>query len=166
MTKTSLTRALFIAGAVALAGAAQAQTLSSDLSSSSVSSDTMSSSSSMSDSNSVDTTTLGAGSSTLPSTSSTTTVTTQYMYVQPNINWDRSTAVSQLHSNGHLMHGSTMGNRTGATATFNVPARAGEASTMTGGSPNALTTNDRVIVGSYVIPYSSVTTSPYYVFSY
>jgi hypothetical protein len=143
MKKTSLTRALFVAGVVAMAGAANAggdATMSLD-------------------SSTPDTTVLGAA----PSTSSTTTITTQeYVYVQPNINWDRGTVVSQMHSNGHLMHR----DRTSAAATFNVPSRAGEASTMTGGAPNALTNNDRVIVGSYVIPYTTVTTSPYYVFSY
>ncbi len=32
-----------------------------------------------------------------------------------------------------------------AASTFNVPSRAGEASTMTGGAPNMVTDNDRVI---------------------
>jgi hypothetical protein len=105
----------------------------------------------------IDTTVLGAG----PATSTVTT--TQYVYVQPNINWDRSTAMTQLHSNAHLMHHGRM-DRT-AAATFNTPTRAGEMSTMTSGAPNALTNNDRVIVGSYNIPYSSVNGN-YYVFSY
>jgi hypothetical protein len=35
--------------------------------------------------------------------------------------------------------------RTQAAATFNSPARAGEASTMTGGAPNMVTSNDFVI---------------------
>jgi hypothetical protein len=52
-----------------------------------------------------------------------------------------------------------------AAATFNTPTRAGEASTMTSGAPNVLTDNDRMIVGSYVIPHSAVN-GPYYVFSY
>jgi hypothetical protein len=160
MKHSTLTRALFVAGAVALAGAANAGG-SGHLSSSDLSTPIAESSSS--DSSTVDTSVLGAGSSAMPSTTTTTTVTTkEYVYVQPSINWDRSAVVSQMHSNGHLMHGS----RTQAAATFNVPARAGEASTMTGGAPNALTNNDRVIVGSYVIPHATVTTSPYYVFSY
>jgi hypothetical protein len=46
-----------------------------------------------------------------------------------------------------------------------VPARAGEASTLTAGVPNAVTTNETIVVGSYDIPYRSVG-SPYYVFSY
>ena len=54
-----------------------------------------------------------------------------------------------------------------AAATFNVPARAGEASTMTGGVPNMVTDNERKILGSYTIPYAAVSTgTPYYVFSY
>jgi hypothetical protein len=47
-----------------------------------------------------------------------------------------------------------------AAATFNVPARAGEASTMTGGAPNMVTDNTRLAANSYVNVYS-VPTSPY-----
>jgi hypothetical protein len=36
--------------------------------------------------------------------------------------------------------------RNQAAATFDVPSRAGEASTMTGGAPNMVTDNDRVIL--------------------
>jgi hypothetical protein len=115
-----------------------------------------------------DTTTLGAGPATL-GTTSTTVVTTplQYVYVQPNINWDPATARAQLHRNPHLMHkGVGEHERKQAAATFNVPARAGEASTMTGGAPNMVTDNDRMVVGSYSLPYSTIGTGPYYVFSY
>jgi hypothetical protein len=121
-----------------------------------------------SDSMSVDTTVLGAG----PATSSVTTTTTvspvvEYVYVQPNINWDRSVAVSQVRSNAHLMHRGDSYVRHQAAATFNTPARAGEASTMTGGAPNVVTDNDAMIVGSYSIPHTVVGVgSPYYVFSY
>ena len=135
MTKSSLTRALCIVGLAAAAGAANAGgagTLSSsDLSTPQAS----------------------------PAT--TTVVTREYVYVQPNADWDRAVVIGQMH-NPHLVRG----DRTAAAATFDVPARAGEASTMTGGAPNAVTSNDRVIVGSYVIPHTVVTTSPYYVFSY
>ena len=109
-----------------------------------------------------DTTVLGAG----PSTAVVTTTPMQYVYVQPNINWDRTTAMTQLHSNKHLRHGVSSRERTQAAATFNVPARAGEASTMTGGAPNMVTDNNRMIVGSYSLPYSDIGTGPYYVFSY
>ena len=106
----------------------------------------------------LDTTVLGAA----PARTATVT-TQQYVYVQPNINWDRSTAMTQIHSNAHLMNRQHMDRS--AAATFNTPTRAGEASTMTGGAPNKLTTNDRVVVGSYSIPHSAVN-GPYYVFSY
>lgn len=120
-------------------------------------------------STSMDTTVLGAG----PATTSVTTVTTvpkvEYVYVQPNIHWDRSVAVTQLRSNPHLVSDASLDNATRhqAAATFNVPARAGEASTMTGGAPNAVTDNSALHVGSYHIPYQVVTLDgPYYVFSY
>ena len=109
----------------------------------------------------------------VPSTVAVTTVSPpQMVYVQPNINWDRSTALTQMHSNAHLLNrggdaGLSEKQRRQAAATFNVPARAGEASTMTGGVPNMVTDNQRMIVGSYTIPYAAVTTNtPYYVFSY
>ena len=41
-----------------------------------------------------------------------------------------------------------------AAATFNTPARAGEASTMTGGAPNMSTDNTRLAGNSYVDVYS------------
>ena len=47
-----------------------------------------------------------------------------------------------------------------------MPARAGEASTMTGGAPNVATDN-HMVVGRYDIPYQVVSVDgPYYVFSY
>jgi long-subunit fatty acid transport protein len=112
-------------------------------------------------SSSIDTTVLGAA----PAAMSVTTVTPQLVYVQPNINWDRATAMTQLHSNAHLMRNHAARTERQAAATFDVPARAGEASTMTGGAPNMLTDNSTVVVGSYSIPYT-VVTEPYYVFSY
>jgi hypothetical protein len=108
----------------------------------------------------IDTTVLGAG----PATKTTTVTRTQYVYVQPNIDFDRATAMTQLRSNAHLMRDNRMMDRS-AAATFNTPTRAGEASTMTSGAPNVVTDNDRMIVGSYVIPHSAVT-GPYYVFSH
>ena len=117
-------------------------------------------------SSSLDTTVLGAG----PATTVTTTTVTpkyEYVYVQPNINWDRSTAMAQLHRNYHLTHRMDSSVRHQAAATFNVPARAGEASTMTGGAPNVVTDNQSMVVGSYTIPYNVVSVDgPYYVFSY
>lgn len=117
-------------------------------------------------SSSIDTTVLGAG----PATTTVTTVgAPQLVYVQPNIHWDRTTAMTQMRSNVHMVHnGLSEHERKQAAATFNVPARAGEASTMTDGVPNAMTQNPSgsMVVGSYSIPYAVVTTQPYYVFSY
>jgi len=121
----------------------------------------------LSSSDSLDTTVLGAGPATTTTTVTTVTPTVEYVYVQPNINWDRSTAVAQIHHNYHMMHRGDSRIRHQAAATFDVPARAGEASTMTGGAPNMLTDNGSLVVGSYTIPYSEVTVGgPYYVFSY
>jgi len=102
----------------------------------------------------------------------TTTVTTvtpavEYVYVQPNINFDPAVARAQLHTNYHLLHRGDYRARHQAAATFDVPARAGEASTMTGGAPNVVTDNQAMVVGRYTIPYSAVSVDgPYYVFSY
>lgn len=114
---------------------------------------------------SMDTTILGAA----PSSMTVTTVQAPLVYVQPNINWDRTTAMTQMRTNSHLVHKGglvSQQQRTQAAATFNVPARAGEASTMTGGAPNATTDNAPLVVGSYTIPHSVVVGQPYYVFSY
>jgi hypothetical protein len=114
-----------------------------------------------------DTTVLGAGPATTTTTVTTVTPTVEYVYVQPNINFDRHTAMTQMHSNYHLMHRGDSRTRHQAAATFNVPARAGEASTMTGGAPNMVTDNRSMVVGSYSIPYNQVSVDgPYYVFSY
>jgi hypothetical protein len=114
---------------------------------------------------SIDTTVLGAA----PSSMTVTTVQSPLVYVQPNIDWDRTTAMTQMRTNSHLVHNGglvSQQQRTQAAATFNVPARAGEASTMTGGAPNATTDNAPLVVGSYTIPHTVVVGQPYYVFSY
>jgi hypothetical protein len=156
MKKTSLTRALFVAGVMAVAGGmAQADAIfypngtSVELGENAVENgqvDSMlaSGSSVWQDStvaydSSIDTTTLGAG----PAISSTTTtVTSSPVYVFPNINWDRATVLSQPHPMMSYMRslpGDTF-DRT-ASATFDSPTRAGEASTMTSGAPNLVTDN-------------------------
>jgi hypothetical protein len=149
MKKFSLT--LLAASAMAVAGLAQADTSVLGGSSSQILA---------ADDSPVDTTVLGAG----PTTKTETVTTTQYVYVQPNIDFDRATAMTQMRSNAHLMRDRRAMDRS-AAATFNTPTRAGEASTMTGGAPNMVTDNERMIVGSYTIPHSAVT-GPYYVFSY
>ena len=169
MKKTSLTRALFIAGAIGLAGAAQADAIfypdgtSVELGESGA--DILALEESGSDvlamDSSIDTSVLGG-----PAAVTTTTTTSpSYVYVQPNIHWDRNTAMTQLHHHRSAM-GSHLHDKS-AAATFNVPSRAGEASTMTGGAPNMVTDNNAFVVGSRHIPYASITTSqPYYVMSY
>jgi hypothetical protein len=165
MKTTSLTRALFIAGAIGLAGAAHADVIfypdgtSVELGESGA--DILAAEESGSDmlamDSSIDTSVLGAA----PAVVTTHT----YTYVQPNINWDRNTAMTQLRH-----HRSVMGhqfNDRSAAATFNVPSRAGEVSTMTGGAPNMVTDNNAFVVGSRHIPYASFTTTePYYVMSF
>ena len=151
MKKTSLTRALLVAGGLALAGigAAQADAIfypngtMVDLGPTGADNLALSSDSSvMAMSNAgTDTTVLGAG----PSTVTTTTVTApvQYEYVQPNINWDPVTARAQARHNRQAMRRIHRGE---------VP----------------LASSDAIVVGSYSIPYSevAVASTPYYVFSY
>ena len=167
MTKTSLTRAMFVAGAVALAGAAHADAIfypdgtMVELGDSGA--DTLALDSSMD--SSIDTTVLGA-----PAASVTTTTTVpvhNFVYVQPNIDFDRHTVVSQLHHRSSVGSSTHLMQERQSAATFNVPSRAGEASTMTGGAPNMVTDNNTFVVGSLSIPYSSITVGqPYYVLSY
>jgi hypothetical protein len=101
MKKTSLS--LLVAGVMALAGAAQAETF-------------------------VDTTVLGAA----PATVAGPVIVTPF-YIVPD---------------GYTPH-VTEQSRQQAAATFNVPARAGEASTMTGGAPNMVTDNNAMVAGTY-----------------
>lgn len=169
MKKTTLTRALFMAGAVALAGAANADAIFyPDGSMVELGSDNALEQMAMGNCETcVDTTTLGAGSSTMTTTTTTAVPVVRYEYVQPNINFDRATVVSQmrLHPRGVNSHPTVMEKQ--SAATFNVPQRAGEASTMTGGAPNMVTDNNAFIVGSTSIPYSSLTVGqPYYVLSF
>jgi hypothetical protein len=93
--------------------------------------------------------------------------TTEYVYVQPNTNWDPVIAREQLRRNGYLPHRAGYVVRHQAAATFDVPARAGDASTMTGGAPNVATDNRALVMRRYSIPYAAVAVNePYYVFSY
>jgi hypothetical protein len=166
MRKMSLS--LLAAGVMAVAGVAHADAIfypdgtMMDLGPNGADNLALGASSSMITSPSVDTTTLGAGPATTTTTVTTVSPVLEHVYVQPNINWDRDTALMQMHRNPHLR-----GNRHQAAATFNAPARAGEASTMTGGAPNMVTDNGAMVVGSYTIPYSAMSVDgPYYVFSY
>jgi hypothetical protein len=129
----SLSRTLLLAGMVAAAGAAQAQTFDSPTRAGEASTMThgapnqATTNSPHGDHSGVTTsTTLGAGASTQP-----TMVT-----VQPSAGSD--TAITYIDRPVVVDHKA-------AAATFNVPGRAGEASTMTGGAPNMVTDNERVI---------------------
>lgn len=197
MKKTSLTRALFVAGMMAMAGGmAQADAIfypdgtsvnlgenavengtadrvlawssssapssialaslgvSADQSQIFASSEPSDDSSMIASSESVDTTILGAGPATL---SSTTVVSTTPVYVFPNIDWDRSTVMSQPHPMmSHLRSFPADRFDRSAAATFDSPTRAGEASTMTSGAPNLVTDNERV--GSVPPPLVDTTT--------
>jgi hypothetical protein len=161
MKKTSLSRALFVGAAVAMAGAAaQADAIFYpdgtvvELGDNDVVA--------LDATPTVDTTVLGAAPAGSATVTTTTSTAPALVYVQPNIHWDRATVVSQMHQRKAMV-----GDRHASAATFDVPSRAGEASTMTGGAPNMVTSNDRVVVGSHTVPYGVVTVhDPYYVMSF
>lgn len=160
MKKTSLTRILLAAGAIGLAGAANADAIFYPDGTMVELGDNGAELLALGSTPSVDTTVLGAPAATV---SSTTVAVPQVVYVQPNIDWDRSTVVSQMRDHRLLSHP----DRHAAAATFDVPARAGEASTMTGGAPNMVTDNQTFVVGSNSIPYSAISVGqPYYVMSF
>ena len=165
MRKTSLTRALFVAGAVALAGAAQADAI--FYPDGTVVELGDSDTSVAMDDSGIDTTVLGAGPSSQVTTTTTTVPVQSHVYVQPNINWDRSSVMAQMHQRKAMINNKPTEMERQAAGTFNTPVRAGEFSTMTGGVPNRLTHNDHLVVGSTVVPYSSISvTEPYYVMSW
>ena len=146
MKKTTLS--LIVAGALGLAGIAQAETFDTPMQAGEASTMTTGQPNQLTtnspygdntvlvtpyaDSNVVvDTTVLGAAPDTMG----------HYVYVQPGWNG----GYRQRHE---------------AAATFNTPARAGEASTMTGGAPNMLTDNSRLAANHYVDVWS-VPSNPY-----
>jgi hypothetical protein len=111
----------------------------------------------------IDTTVMGAA----PSASTTTTVQVpQLVYVQPNIDFDHATVLSQLHNRNLVVRDHRVVSAD-TRDTFNVPQRAGEASTMTGGAPNLVTDNSSIVVGGLTIPHTVVSVDqPYYVMSF
>jgi hypothetical protein len=146
MKKTTLS--LIVAGALGLAGIAQAETFNTPMQAGEASTmtrgqpnerttnspypdNTVVVTPSAQDNVVVDTTTLGAGSNTMGHS----------VYVQPGWN------------DGYHQ-------RNEAAGTFNTPARAGEASTMTGGEPNMLTDNSR-LAGDRAVDVWSVPSNPY-----
>lgn len=139
MKKTTLTRALFVAGAMALAGAAHADAIFyPDGTMVDLGSDTaleqMASCETC-----VDTTALGAGSATMTTTTTTAAApVVRYEYVQPNINFDPATARAQMRMHRHMATRSAM-----------------------------VTDNSAIVVGSATIPHSAIVVGqPYYVMSY
>lgn len=145
MKKTSLT--LVVAGMFAVAGVAQAQSQTWDSPEKAGEASTMTMGQPNAVTNNIGvphTHVMGAA----PSVHTTTTiypshsVVTTYpstVYVQPHVQANPDTVVT-------LPYNPMVVDRHQAAATFNVPARAGEASTMTGGAPNMVTNNDRVVL--------------------
>lgn len=142
MKKTTLTRTLFLAGAMALAGAANADAIFyPDGTMVDLGSDTALEQMAMGSCETcVDTTALGAGSASMTTTTTTTATApvVRYEYVQPNIDFDPATARAQMRMHRDLATRSAM-----------------------------VTDNSAIVVGSATIPYSAITVGqPYYVMSY
>lgn len=128
MKKSTLS--LIVAGTLAVAGLAQADTYDTPQQAGEASTMTMGQPNQLTaNSPSSDTRILGAAPTTVM------VPMEHYVAVQPG--WDGS--YQQRHQ---------------AAATFNVPARAGEASTMTGGVPNQLTDNNAISHNNYVPVWS------------
>lgn len=131
MKTTPLARALLIAGAVALAGAAQAQT-SFDSPTQAGEASTMTHGQPNAETTNSPyadgshTMILGAGPAVVTQDTYVTTYTLPHSYVLP----------APVVTYGYMVDGFG-----GASESSNVPHRAGEASTMTNGVPNLLTTN-------------------------
>lgn len=92
-----------------------------------------------------------SGTTVLVSPATTTTIDTTVLGAGP------STVMVPADSSVHVQPGwsGNYSQRHQAAATFNVPARAGEASTMTGGVPNASTDNQQIAHDIYVPVYST-----------
>lgn len=144
MTKITLPRALIAAGVLAAAGIAQAQTYDVPLQAGEASTMTHGAPNLVTDN--PGTTTMGAAPATVTTYTYTTTypVVTTYsapvaVYSPPAVSYAPDTVVTYVHRPDVV-------SRTASAATYNVPSRAGEASTMTGGAPNMSTDNWREIV--------------------
>ncbi len=139
MKKTSLS--ILVAGALALAGAAHAEGFDTPTQAGEASTMTMGQPNQATTNSPypdgtvwVDTTVLGAAPATVHGP----------VFVTPLV----------LMPHGYTPHVSEQ-SRQQAAATFNVPARAGEASTMTGGAPNMVSDNNAMVAGTYSqAPYS------------
>lgn len=118
MKQMSLSRALLLAGVVAAAGVAQAQTYDVPQQAGEASTMTHGAPNLLTD-NQHNPAVMGAAPA-------------------PYVSYTPDTVVTHVHRPQVV-------SRTSSAATFNVPSRAGEASTMTGGAPNMVTDNWRVI---------------------
>jgi hypothetical protein len=129
MKKTTLS--LIVAGMMAVGGIAQAETFDTPTQSGEASTMTMGQPNQLTTNSPYgDTTVMGAGPATVM------VPMDHYVHVQPG--WSGS--YSQRHQ---------------AAATFNTPARAGEASTMTNGQPNVSTDNQRFANDTHVPVWST-----------
>jgi hypothetical protein len=146
MTKTSLSRALLLAGVVAAAGVAQAQTYDVPQQAGEASTMTHGAPNLVTD-NQHATHVMGAAPATVTTYTYTYPAVTTYSYPAPVVSYGvppsyvPDTVVTYVDRPEVV-------SRTASAATFNVPSRAGEASTMTGGAPNLVTDNSRVIMQS------------------
>jgi hypothetical protein len=151
-------------GTVVELGDSSVETLALDDSSTTVDTTVLGASAAPAIDNTIDTTVMGAAP--LSASTTTTVQVPQLVYVQPNINFDRATVLSQLHNRDLVVRDHRVVSVADTRDTFNVPQRAGEASTMTGGAPN-LVTDNHIVVGGLTIPHTVVSVDqPYYVMSF
>ncbi|HYE41523.1 MAG TPA: hypothetical protein VEB23_16405 [Ramlibacter sp.] len=149
MTKMSLSRALLLAGVVATAGVAHAQTYDVPQQAGEASTMTHGAPNLVTD-NPNGTYVMGAAPATVTTYTYTYPAVTTYSYATPVVTYG-AVAVPPSASPDTVVtyvHRPEVVSRTQSAATFDVPARAGEASTMTGGAPNMVTDNSRVIMQS------------------
>lgn len=147
MTKMSLSRALLLAGVVAAAGVAQAQTWDVPQRAGEASTMTHGAPNLVTD-NQHATQVMGAAPATVTTYTYTYPVTTVYGYPAPVASYGAVPPSYAPDTVVTYVDRPEVVSRTQSAATFNVPSRAGEASTMTGGAPNMVTDNSRVIMQS------------------
>lgn len=157
MNKTSISSAVLLAGVVAVAGVAQAETFDSPQQAGEASTMTHGAPNQLTTNSPypdgtvvVNTTTMGAAPAMVVTSPTTVTTTT---YPVPTY----GTTTYYTYPSTHLLPSTRRDPRHAAAGTFDVPARAGEASTMTGGNPNASTDNDvPQVAGTVVVPVTSI----------
>lgn len=150
MTKMSLSRALLLAGVVAAAGVAQAQSSQTfDVPQRAGEASTMTNGApNLVTDNQHATQVMGAAPATVTTYTYTYPATTVYGYPAPVVSYGAVPPSYAPDTVVTYVDRPEIVSRTQSAATFNVPSRAGEASTMTGGAPNMVTDNSRVIMQS------------------